>query len=270
VGAGRPGGHQLPPRHQLNLETRRRPVHRGAASCSPESAGNGRGVARAATQQRDEPVSAERSAFHRLTIRSQPHQRHTNRLLNARESNALVTGDDFVYLIDFGIAHDAAATKLTQTGSHPGTLGYMSPERLNTGTADARSDVYALACVLYECLTDTQPFPGESMEQQILGHLTLDPPKPSSRNASLAGLDAVIATGMAKDPDKRYQSAKELAVAARQALTDTPAPTLASPLTPKHAEGRTQRHSKVPPPQEKASLFKSADHRRQRSRNVSG
>ena len=95
-----------------------------------------------------------------------------------KPSNALLTGRDFVYLIDFGIAHDTTATKLTRTGTFLGTFAYMAPERFNTGTADARADVYSLACVLHECLTGAQPFPGDSMEQQIAGHLTLEPPLP--------------------------------------------------------------------------------------------
>jgi serine/threonine protein kinase len=137
-----------------------------------------------------------------------------------KPSNALVTADDFVYLIDFGIAHDASATKLTSTGMMVGTWAYMAPERFTAGTADARADVYALACVLYECLTGAQPFPGDSMEQQIGGHLTLPPPKPSAINPAVpAGFDEVIAAGMAKNPDQRYQSARELATAAQHALT---------------------------------------------------
>ena len=172
---------------------------------------------------------------------------------DVKPSNALSTGDDFVYLIDFGIAHDSAATKLTQTGSIVGTWAYMSPERLNSGTADARSDVYALACVLYECLTGAQPFPGDSTEQQVVGHLTLDPPKPTGLNAAIpAGFDEVIATGMAKDPDRRYQSARELAAAARRALTEA-APTvpaahtrLRAPDATAHPDAPTQRATPTP------------------------
>jgi|HubBroStandDraft_3_1064219.scaffolds.fasta_scaffold00079_9 serine/threonine protein kinase len=142
---------------------------------------------------------------------------------DVKPSNALITGRDFVYLIDFGIAHDAAATKLTSTGMIVGTLSYMAPERFTAGIADARSDVYALACVLHECLTGRPPYPGESMEQQIAGHLTLDPPKPSARRPELPlGFDEVIATGMAKDPEKRFQSAHELAIAAQHALATAP------------------------------------------------
>jgi serine/threonine protein kinase len=149
---------------------------------------------------------------------------------DVKPSNALLTRRDLVYLIDFGIAHDAATTKLTRTGMVVGTFAYIAPERLTTGTADARADVYALACVLYECLTGEQPFPGDSAEQQIAGHLALEPPKPASLNPAIpAGFDEVIARGMAKDPDQRYQTATELADAARQALTTTPAPAHSPP-----------------------------------------
>jgi serine/threonine kinase PknH len=84
--------------------------------------------------------------------------------------------------------------------------------------------VYALACVLYECLTGRQPYPGASVEQQITGHLTLPAPAPSRLNSAVpGGFDEVIAKGMAKDPELRYQSAAELARAARDALSAPPA-----------------------------------------------
>ena len=140
-----------------------------------------------------------------------------------KPSNTLVTPNDFAYLIDFGIAREAAATKITNTGMILGTLTYMAPERFGDGVVDARCDIYALACVLHECLTGQQPFPGDSMEQQIAGHLTLPPPRPSQHRSDVpVGLDEVIATGMAKDPDQRYQSADQLATAAHRALTTTP------------------------------------------------
>ncbi|MGH9092899.1 MAG: serine/threonine-protein kinase, partial [Acidimicrobiales bacterium] len=125
---------------------------------------------------RDGPMSPQRAVAVIAQLASALHAAHAVGLVHRdiKPSNALVTGDDFAYLIDFGIAHDAAATKLTSTGMMVGTWAYMAPERFTTGTADARADVYALACVLYECLTGVQPFPGDSMEQQIGGHLTLD------------------------------------------------------------------------------------------------
>jgi serine/threonine protein kinase len=86
-------------------------------------------------------------------------------------------------------------------------LAYMAPERFTTGIADVRADVYSLACMLHECLTGAQPYPGNRAEQQIAGHLTLDPPKPSSVNPAVpAAFDEVIARGMAKKPAERLKA----------------------------------------------------------------
>jgi serine/threonine protein kinase len=139
---------------------------------------------------------------------------------DVKPSNILLAEDDFAYLIDFGIARGAGETKMTATGSVVGTWPYMAPERFTSGQTDTRSDIYALACVLYECLTNSRPFPGDSVEQQIAGHLTTPPPRPSiTRPGVSPQLDAVIATGMAKDPGERYGTTVELARAARTALT---------------------------------------------------
>jgi serine/threonine-protein kinase len=155
---------------------------------------------------------------------------------DVKPSNALITADDFVYLIDFGLVQDGTAKKLTPTGSNVGTWCYMAPERFSDGSGDARADVYALACVLYEFLTGELPFPGNTQEQQCAGHLTRDVPKPTTINPAVpVGFDDVIARGMAKDPDQRYQTAGELATAARQALGDD-AP-----------QASSEPESKVPP-----------------------
>ncbi|POX98785.1 serine/threonine protein kinase [Mycobacterium kansasii] len=140
---------------------------------------------------------------------------------DVKPSNLLITDDEFVYLIDFGIARGEAAPKLTYTGSILGTWGYMAPERFTDGTNDACVDIYALACVLYECLTGQLPFSGETLEQQFTGHTTQDPPRPTDVKPELpAGFDEVIARGLAKDPDQRYPTARDLAAAARQVLDD--------------------------------------------------
>lgn len=160
---------------------------------------------------------------------------HRNSLVHRdiKPSNALMTDDGHVYLIDFGIAHDAAATRLTQTGMMVGTFSYMAPERFLTGTADARADVYSLSCVLHECLTGATPFPGTSMEQQIAGHLTMDPPRPSTFSPAIpAAFDEVIAHGMAKQPQQRYQTAAELAAAAQHALSAASPPPQPPPPAP--------------------------------------
>lgn len=192
---------------------------------------------------RDGPMRPQRAVhvIEQLAAALSAAHRHGLVHRDIKPSNALVTGDDFVYLIDFGIVQDVAASRLTSTGMMVGTLAYMAPERFTDGAADARSDVYALTCVLYECLTGATPFPGDSLEQQIAGHLTMTPPKPSQRRRDLAavGFDQVIAVGMAKSPDQRYQSARDLALAARRALSERPAePPPVPPPPPPPSRGR--------------------------------
>ena len=137
-----------------------------------------------------------------------------------KPSNILLGDNDFAYLIDFGIARAAGQTGLTSTGMTVGTWSYMAPERFQSGTADARADIYALACVLFEALTGNPPFPGDTLEQVAVGHMLQPPPKPSAVQKDVsARMDDVIATGMAKDPDQRYATTVELARAAHEATT---------------------------------------------------
>jgi serine/threonine protein kinase, bacterial len=148
---------------------------------------------------------------------------------DVKPSNILIDDDDYAYLIDFGIALAEGERGLTTVGNVIGTFHYMAPERFKPeepggAPIDARSDIYALACVLYECLTAAKPFPGESLEQQIGNHLVSPPPRPSTAVPGLARIfDAVVAKGMAKNPADRYSTAVELARAARGAVT-TPMP----------------------------------------------
>lgn len=201
--------------------------------------------------RRDGPMSPQRAVHVVAQLADALHAAHAVGLVHrdVKPSNALVAERDFVYLIDFGIAHDTAATKLTRTGTIVGSWAYMAPERFTTGAADARADIYALTCVLYECLTGAQPYPGDSLEQQFTGHYSLAPPKPTDVNPALpAGLDGVIARGMAKDPRQRYPSAQDLAAAADHALATVSArsargtPTvLDSPPPPKPARRRPRK-----------------------------
>jgi serine/threonine protein kinase len=141
---------------------------------------------------------------------------------DVKPSNILLGADDFAYLIDFGIAHATDDHTLTSAGATIGTFDYLAPEAIGTEVrTDARMDVYALACVLYECLTGRPPFSNASgMKGLIANHLHTPPPRPSASEADVAAaFDAVVAKGMAKDPDDRYQSARELAVAAAVGVT---------------------------------------------------
>ncbi len=139
---------------------------------------------------------------------------------DVKPANILLADDDFACLVDFGVAGAAGSARLTGTGVTIGTLAYMAPERFGLGDADGRADVYALACVLYECLTGDVPYPAGTDLPSLMGsHLHAPIPRPTLHRAGLAsGFDDVIARGMAKDPDRRYASAGELARAAAAAL----------------------------------------------------
>ena len=140
---------------------------------------------------------------------------------DVKPSNILLDEDDFAYLIDFGIARAAGETSLTATGGFIGSWPYMAPERFGPQEVDARADVYALACVLYQCLTGHTPYPGNSLEQQYAGHVATPPPEPSRANPNVpAGFDRVTAKGLAKDRNQRYGTTVELARAALAATTD--------------------------------------------------
>ena len=138
---------------------------------------------------------------------------------DVKPANILLTENDFAYLVDFGIANTAAESKLTQAGDVIGTWAYMAPERLGGDPAmvTGSADVYALACVLYETLTGSPPFQGDSIS--VAGaHITQPPPRPSAQGGIPAALDEVIARGMAKEPHHRYASAGALARAAQAAI----------------------------------------------------
>ncbi|WP_227984124.1 serine/threonine-protein kinase [Nocardia spumae] len=151
---------------------------------------------------------------------------------DVKPANIIVHTTGFAYLIDFGIARAAGQTTITATGFTVGTLAYMAPERF-TGHGDARSDVYSLACVLYECLTAQRPFGDTDAVQQLHAHLHQAPPRPSAADSRIPeALDAVIARGMAKQAGDRYRTAGELAAAARAAVSMPAAPVRTPPLLP--------------------------------------
>jgi predicted Ser/Thr protein kinase len=133
--------------------------------------------------------------------------------------NIIVTTADFAYLVDFGIAEARGDSRLTTAGTPIGTINYMAPERFSGQEAGPAVDVYSLACVLYEALTGDSPFARDSLENLVAAHLVSPPPRPSVTNSRVpAAFDAVIARGMAKDPDDRYGTAGGLVRAAQRAV----------------------------------------------------
>jgi predicted Ser/Thr protein kinase len=143
---------------------------------------------------------------------------------DVKPANVLLSGDH-VYLSDFGLTRTIGSdTRLTDSGEWMGTVDFMSPEHLAGRRTDARSDVYALGCVLHAALTGTPPFRRDTAPQTIVAHLHDAPPRPSATAGVPPAFDAVMARALAKDPDDRYPSAGDLGRAAAAAAAGEPEP----------------------------------------------
>ncbi len=129
---------------------------------------------------------------------------------------------DHAYLTDFGVAKQTTARGLTSTGHFLGTVEYAAPEQIEGGPVDARTDVYALGCVLYECLTGSPPFEHGTEHAVLHAHLVDPPPSVTRARPELPhAFDAVVATAMAKAGADRFPSCGALAHAARNAASGT-------------------------------------------------
>jgi len=142
------------------------------------------------------------------------------------ENVMIEEGSGRVYLADFGLVRQLhAGQQLTPVGFVFGTAAYLAPEVLRGEEADGRADQYALACVLFECLTGTVPFAGTTTDAVLQGHLYDDIPKASARNPTLAtAVDAPLDRGLAKDPGMRHQDCLTLVTRVELALGVGPSP----------------------------------------------
>jgi ABC-type branched-subunit amino acid transport system substrate-binding protein len=137
---------------------------------------------------------------------------HARGLLHrdVKPSNVLIDNDGHCYLADFGLSRRLSEVDAVGDGRSIGTIDYVAPEQIRGAELDARADLYSLGCLLYECLSGRPPFTG-SDTAIAFAHLESDPP-------SLPRLDAVLRKALAKEPDDRYQSGRELVEATRDAL----------------------------------------------------
>jgi serine/threonine-protein kinase len=130
-----------------------------------------------------------------------------------KPGNVMITTGGEVKVMDFGIARSLAETgaALTQTAAVVGTAQYISPEQARGESADARSDLYATGCVMYELLTGRPPFVGESLVSVAVSHVREMVTPPSALDPSIPrDLDAIVLKALAKDRLDRYQSAYEM------------------------------------------------------------
>jgi serine/threonine-protein kinase len=127
---------------------------------------------------------------------------------DVKPSNVLLDGDGVAALADFGLARGADSTHLTRDGQLVGTAQYLAPELIEGEKATAASDIYALGCVLYECLVAEPPFTGRGPAEIGFAHLFEAPPDPRERRPELsADLTLGLLSPLEKDPSRRPTSA---------------------------------------------------------------
>jgi len=155
-----------------------------------------------------------------------------------KPANMMVTASGDLKLMDFGIAKAVADRRLTMTGTTLGSIYYMSPEQVKGSTSlDGRSDLYSMGVSLYELVTGTRPFKGESDYSLMVAHLEQQPVPPIQIDPTLPpALNEIILTAIQKDPARRFQAAPAMRVAlesvAKSLGVSVPAPMPMRPAAP--------------------------------------
>ncbi len=139
---------------------------------------------------------------------------------DVKPANILVGADDRAYVCDFGLArHLSSVSSLTTDRGFVGTIDYIAPEQVEGKTVDGRADVYALGCVLFECLAGARPFERESDLAVVFAHLNEPPPRLTDVRPELPqALGLVLERALAKSPDDRYSTCRDLVDAVRAGL----------------------------------------------------
>src|SRR5918912_1170237 len=140
-----------------------------------------------------------------------------------KPANVMIDAQGRTKLTDFGVARvqdsDKTSVERTQAGTMVGTPAYMSPEQITGGTIDKRTDVFSAGIILYQFLTGEKPFTGSGAWTIAKKIIQEEPPLPSSLNNAVTPLfDAVVNRALAKNPEQRFQSARDLAVGLKRAL----------------------------------------------------
>ncbi|MGD8538062.1 MAG: serine/threonine-protein kinase [Candidatus Aminicenantes bacterium] len=138
---------------------------------------------------------------------------HNNKIVHRdiKPGNILLDKQERPYLVDFGVARIEMST-MTQSGTIVGTPSYMAPEQIQGTRVDARADIFSLGVIIYEMLTGKRPFEGDHITTIVYKIMNEEPTNIMEMKRDLPeGFEKVIKRALAKDPNKRYQSCKELA-----------------------------------------------------------
>ena len=138
-----------------------------------------------------------------------------------KPANILITGEDKVKIIDFGLAKAAGQAMITKTGTTLGTYPYMSPEQAQGERVDYRSDIWSLGVLIYEMVTGQRPFKSEYESALVYSILNEDPePVTAMRSGVPMELERIISKCLEKEPKNRYQRADDLLVDLRRVLNE--------------------------------------------------
>ena len=130
---------------------------------------------------------------------------------DVKPANIMLTADDTVKVTDFGTAKILQFGTMQQTAHVMGTPSYMSPEQVKGRAVDGRSDIFSLGVMLYEMVTGEKPFPGQNITTVIYKIVNEEPVPPRQIDPSIhAGINAVVMKALAKEPEARYQSCREM------------------------------------------------------------
>jgi serine/threonine protein kinase len=166
------------------------------------------------------------------------------------------------YLADFGLTkHLESTSGITASGHFVGTIDYMSPEQIEGREVDARTDIYSLGCVIFECLAGATPFRRETEVAVLWAHMREEPPPLSDVRSDLPReLDGVLAKAMAKEPEDRYPSCRELGTDLRHVLSAAAVETYAGRTVDDRVAGAS------PPTKRAKTVLQSLRQRSERSR----
>ena len=167
---------------------------------------------------RDGPLPAERAVALIAQVAGALDAAHEHGLVHGdvKPSNVLIDERDHAYLADFGLTHRMRRAVSDRRAQLVGTIDYVAPEQIRGEEVDGRADVYSLGCLLHECLTGRPPFRRATDAATLYAHLEEEPPSTGT------AADQVMEKALAKTPEERYDTCRELVEGARKALGISP------------------------------------------------